>query len=583
MDDQEFEPGTVDFGQHAGLVVFPRSADELTDTTLCPACFTPLPGTVCESCGLDLGHPAAFQLLRHSQDAAQLLRARVTTIGRMRYETAQQRARRETPAEAIPDTGADPADPLAPGDADSAARDTGGTGAEARGGTETGGRPPKRASTAPASSGPRRSSIQVLLLLVGVSLLSIATIFFLVYAFLTYGLITRSIIIGAITIAAFVVTGLLRRRGLAATAEGIGTFAVVLIYLDAFAVRANDLLALGSVPGTTYWGITFVVSAVAFIAWQRRTGPRSASIAAFATFAPGVGLVVAGADPAPGGHHERVPLLRRGGRRGHHPPGHRGGNPRQGRAPDRAVDHVPGAPPRLPRGPDAGSRLGLGARVRARTDRSHRPGPRRDSWPSAAPPSRRQRRRPQGSPGDGRASRIFGAAFAGFAGAASALALVAVADPGRRRRVRQLRPAGGRRPAGPDLRVRLAHPHRASDARRRPRRGARCRRGGGDRAAAARVPGRSEHRRGAGGKRLECLGPGPDRYGQCRRGGSRVGRRRPRRGRRAHPRVLAAVRNSPAGGEPCAGSRWARSSSPCRCSGCCGWCCSATSCSPPWR
>ena len=85
----------------------------------------------------------------------------------------------------------------------------------------------------------------MLLLLVGVSLLSIATIFFLVYAFLTYGLITRSIIIGAITIAAFVVTGLLRRRGLAATAEGIGTFAVVLIYLDAFAVRANDLLALG--------------------------------------------------------------------------------------------------------------------------------------------------------------------------------------------------------------------------------------------------------------------------------------------------------------------------------------------------
>jgi predicted amidophosphoribosyltransferase len=88
MDDQELEPGTVDFSQHAGLVVFPRSAAELTDTTLCPACFTPLPGTVCESCGLDLGHPAAFQLLRHSQDAAQLLRARVTTIGRMRYETA---------------------------------------------------------------------------------------------------------------------------------------------------------------------------------------------------------------------------------------------------------------------------------------------------------------------------------------------------------------------------------------------------------------------------------------------------------------------------------------------------------------
>ena len=406
MDDHEFEPGNVDFGQHAGLVVFPRNATELTDSTLCPACFTPLPGTVCESCGLDLGHAAAFQLLRQSQDAAQLLRARITTIGRMRYETARERARRETPAETIPDAAPTPRThwlPVTPSVPQEPGTATGGTG-------RSKGRPTETAEP----SGPRRSSVQVLLLLVGVSLLSIATIFFLVYAFITYGLLTRSVIIGAITIAAFVVTGLLRRRGLATTAEGIGTFAVVLIYLDAFAVRANDLLALGSVPATTYWGITFVVSAVAFIAWHRRTGPRSASIAGFATFAPGVGLVVAGltqhiegttsvflsfaAVAAAGFIHRATQAGTRG-----------------------VVERFIAlsitslallfaflAALMLDHDSDWAPALGLAlvaviAFVQAGDiGRAH-------------------------APSDGRAGRIFGGAFAGFAGAASALALVAVA------------------------------------------------------------------------------------------------------------------------------------------------------------
>ena len=137
----------------------------------------------------------------------------------------------------------------------------------------------------------------MLLLLVGVSLLSIATIFFLVYAFITFGLAVRSVIIGAITVAAFAVTSLLGRRGLTATAEGIGCFAVLLIYLDAFAVRANDLFGLASGNVLLYWGVTLAASSLGFIAWHRRGGIRAASIAGFSTFAPGVGLIVAGATP----------------------------------------------------------------------------------------------------------------------------------------------------------------------------------------------------------------------------------------------------------------------------------------------
>ncbi|MEO9013936.1 MAG: hypothetical protein ABI275_01315 [Terrimesophilobacter sp.] len=406
-DQEERAPGDVDFSQYAGLVVFPHDVAELTDTTLCPACFTPLPGTACSTCGLDLGHPAAFRLLQHSQDAAQLLRARMATIGRMRYETAQREARRETAVKATPPVSAKPGTARA-----------------------TGGRAPKLTTTSPAasdpaSSGPRRSSIQVLLLAVGVSLLSIATIFFLVYAFITFGLLTRSIIIGAITIAAFVVAGLLRRRGLAATAEGIGTFAVVLIYLDAFAVRANDLLGLGSVRATTYWGITFVASAVAFIAWRRRTGPRSASIVGFATFAPGVGLVVAGATGQLEGTTSVFASLAAAAAAG---VVHLAIRTRVGSAVERLVvlsttsltfllaflaalvmDHDSDWAPAFALGVVAAiafAHAGLLARVPAasRTD--------------ADPTHARE---------DARTSRIFGTAFAGFAGAASALALVAVA------------------------------------------------------------------------------------------------------------------------------------------------------------
>ncbi|MEO6505098.1 MAG: hypothetical protein ABIW36_01170 [Terrimesophilobacter sp.] len=414
-DLEQRAPGDVDFGQHANLVVFPRDVAELTDTTLCPACFTPLRGTVCATCGLDLSHPAAFQLLRHSQDAAQLLRARVATIGRMRYETAQQEARRETTSEVI----REPVPPAHWFPETPSASATPGTAREA------GGRPPKRASASPASSGPRRSSIQVLLLLVGVSLLSIATIFFLVYAFITFGLLTRSIIIGAITIATFVVTGLLRRRGLAATAEGIGTFALVLVYLDAFAVRANDLLALGSVPATTYWGIMFVASAVAFIAWRQRTGPRSASIAGFATFAPGFGLVVAGAtDHLEGTTSVFLSFAAVAAAGVIHLATRTGA----GGAVERLIvlsttsltflfaflaalvmDHDSDWAPAFALGLVAAiafAHAGIlaGARSASRTGAD-----------------------PTHAPGDGRTSRIFGTAFAGFAGAASALALVAVA------------------------------------------------------------------------------------------------------------------------------------------------------------
>lgn len=253
------------------MAQFPRTLDDLTDTTRCPACFTPLRSTTCAECGLDLTHPQAFELANVSAETAALLRRRGEIIERIRAEQANATAGATPPTAAAPPTAA-----LAPVPAPAPA-------------------PAPVPALAPVPTEPRRHfGVQVLLLIVGVSLLAIGAIFFLVYAFITFGLVWRSLIIGAVTVAAFAGAWLLRRRRLTATAEAIAALAVVLFYLDAFALRANDLLGTAAVDGFVYWGVTLLVSSVGFVAWHRLSGLRTPSIAAFAVFAPAFACLVAG-------------------------------------------------------------------------------------------------------------------------------------------------------------------------------------------------------------------------------------------------------------------------------------------------
>ena len=79
----------AEFISYAGLLAFPRSPQDLTNTTLCPACLNPLTSSVCGVCQLDLNHPAAAELFQLSTDAAAALDRRGALIGRIRYETAQ--------------------------------------------------------------------------------------------------------------------------------------------------------------------------------------------------------------------------------------------------------------------------------------------------------------------------------------------------------------------------------------------------------------------------------------------------------------------------------------------------------------
>ena len=303
----------TDFARFAGQVTFPRSPQDLTNTAICPACLNPLTSTVCGVCHLDLNHPAAAELFQLSTDAAAALVRRLTLIGRIRYETAQlleQQAagRAETLAQAaLISVIAPPAELVPPADLASSAGPMPAP-APFAGLVPTSAHPtfahPDVPTGPPVLPGqpaaPHRSSVQVILLIVGVSLLSIAAIFFLVFAFITYGLLARSIIIGSLTLAALVAASLLKRHGLRATAEGIAVFAVVLVYLDAFAVRANNLAGLEDANGASYWGIILSCSAIAFMLWHRASTLRVPNIVAFAAFVPGVGLLVGGlADSLP--------------------------------------------------------------------------------------------------------------------------------------------------------------------------------------------------------------------------------------------------------------------------------------------
>jgi hypothetical protein len=283
----------VDYRRFAGTAVFPRNPADLTNAGVCPACLSILSGPRCGTCRLDLTHPAAAELARVSGETADLFDRRLELIGRIRYDdqVAREATRAAVAAAAAPVPGAAPAGtasvrvplgraaPLAPA--------------------------PERVDAAASrvtdDSAPRRSSVQVILLIVGISLLSVAAIFFLVYAFINYGILGRSAIIATVTLAAVAIASMLHRRSLTATAEGIAALAVVLVYLDAFAIRANDFFSLGGADAALYWGGALAVTAALFLVWHRLSGLRTPRIIGFAAIVPAVGLIVAGAATAADG------------------------------------------------------------------------------------------------------------------------------------------------------------------------------------------------------------------------------------------------------------------------------------------
>ncbi|MBX9473091.1 SCO7613 C-terminal domain-containing membrane protein [Microcella sp.] len=226
----------------AGRVVFPRSSAELRSTTSCPACFVPLTATVCASCGLDLRHEASAELARASVAAADAVDARLDLIGRIRRETASAAVRPATAPAASQSAStaaaavATSAPPLLAAPAD-----------------------PQTGAAAPSE--PRRSGIQIALVVVGVSLLSVFAVFALVFAFVTYGTEVRMAIITGGTLLTMIAAGALKRRGLDATGEGIAVLGTIMLMLVTWALRVDSPIGLDLVPDELYWGAALLIVA----------------------------------------------------------------------------------------------------------------------------------------------------------------------------------------------------------------------------------------------------------------------------------------------------------------------------------
>jgi trimeric autotransporter adhesin len=260
------------------VVMWPESPYALADAQLCPACFATLTSMTCGACGLVLDDPRAPQLLSLGRRMLELESERQRVIDTIRIAHMPPPVLTPTepePVSAEPVMAVPRTEPMTP-------------------------EPP--APEAPASLSPtprprRRLSVPVLLLIVGVSLVGVAAVFFLVYAWFVAGIAVRALIIGAITLATIAIASLLRRRSLTATAEGIAALGVVLLALDAWAARANDMFGTGSIRPALYAGAAALVVGVLCRLWSRLSRLRVPDLAAVLALPAGLGLLVAGLMP----------------------------------------------------------------------------------------------------------------------------------------------------------------------------------------------------------------------------------------------------------------------------------------------
>ncbi len=137
----------------------------------------------------------------------------------------------------------------------------------------------------------------MLLLIVGVSLVGVAAIFFLVLAWNIADIRVRALIIGGITLATMVVASLLRRWSLTATAEAIAVLGVILLGLDSWAVRANDLFGAGAVDPVVYAGVATLAVGILCRIWSLVSRLRGPDLAATLALPAGLGLLIAGLVP----------------------------------------------------------------------------------------------------------------------------------------------------------------------------------------------------------------------------------------------------------------------------------------------
>lgn len=305
---------------------WPTSPDDLADNHKCPGCFTPVSVPTCPVCGFVLTDPRALEVLALGRtirdaeaDRQRLIRqvrflhgsaAPVPAAPGFLHGSAAPGPAAPVVAPAAP---APAAVPVAPAPAPPSIPVPVGAPLEPWQAPQPASATAEAARVPPPPREPRpprrRLSVPVLLLIVGVSLVGVAAVFFLVYAWFTWGIAVRALIIGATTIATVAIASLLRRRALTATAEGIAVLGVILLALDAWAVRANDFFGTAQVQPALYYGFAVLAVGVLCRVWAMLSKLRAPDIAAVLALPSGVGLLIGGATSLPVGEATVAGLL----------------------------------------------------------------------------------------------------------------------------------------------------------------------------------------------------------------------------------------------------------------------------------
>jgi hypothetical protein len=292
---------------------WPAHPGQLLDTRLCPACFTGLTDATCPTCALDLRSPLSASLLELGRVIVATNVERRGVIDEIRRTAAARSSVAATsdhnastvgagttdpfllPASPSPGVPASALEPASPPRSDSAGAPRLEQNLRAEPPLRSG--PPLSAGKEPAQPPRRRrSGIQVLLLTAGVVLLSVFAVFFAVLAYVAASIETRSVLTAGASLAVVGVAWLLRRRALAATAEGVAVVGVVLLLLDVWIVRANRLFSVDRMDVWLYTGVALLVVVALLFAVARLSGLRSPSISVSAILPIGVFAIVVGAS-----------------------------------------------------------------------------------------------------------------------------------------------------------------------------------------------------------------------------------------------------------------------------------------------
>jgi hypothetical protein len=272
--------------QHQAEPVWPSSPHAFADRSLCPRCFAVLTSTQCGNCGIQLAVPLAARLLEASESlvaaaaqrrelldiiwseqlARQLHEARQQMGGAPVSERTEPAVRSPSVTTATPVATATPIAPVMP--------------------------LPDTQVVLP----PRRSGVQVFLLVTGIVLVSVFALFFLTVAYLFATVETRVVVTGLGGLLVLGAAWLLARRRLPATAEGVGIAgAAILLGVLAF-VRASELFGSGAVDAAVFCGAGLLVIAALLELVHRITALRFARIGSILLAPVGIVLVIVGAS-----------------------------------------------------------------------------------------------------------------------------------------------------------------------------------------------------------------------------------------------------------------------------------------------